>query len=176
MDVHAALTRLHVWKAVRPGSPLLQVDTDALEELNFTKRVPTLIGVGITLSRRGRQALELPLMPHGEAVISSALYVQDAGEALARAGYTNLRPGRKSFYVVTGPNGRAYPLIGRVMMGGYSARRIRDQLKALEPDLLARGVKLVLVHPTGPVIDHPRLHAVHVPPQWPESDPPRPPS
>lgn len=152
------------------------MDTETLEALNFTKRVPTLIGVGITLSRRGRQALDVPLMPHGEAVVSSALYVQDAREALARAGYTNLRPGRKTFYVVTGVNGRAYPLIGRVVKGGYSRRRILQHLESLEPDLLAGGVKLVLVHPTERVIEHPRLHAVHVPPRWPESDPPRPPS
>lgn len=169
-DLHIALTRLHAWKAVRPGSEWLNVPTEVLEGHGLVKRVPTLIGVGLTLSVRGRGALGLSsTMTSSETAVSAALYVQDAREDLARAGFTHLRPGRGVFRVATGPNGRACPLLGRVIMGGYSPKRIRRCLEDMEPDLLAGGVKLILVYPRAPDfhVQHPRLQVVYSPPRWP---------
>lgn len=169
-ELHAALTRLYAWKAVRPGSGLLKVPTASLEERGLVKRIPTLIGVGLTLSAQGRSELGLlSRLTASEGAVSTALYLQDAREDLARAGFKQLRPGRGAFRVVTGPNGKACPLLGRVIMGGYSRKRIRACLDTLEPDLLAGGVKLVVVHPRAPdlLMTHPRLQVVYSPPRWP---------
>lgn len=166
-ELLGALTRLHAWKAVRPGSDWLKMPTDVLEAQGLAKRIPTLIGVGLTLSVQGRAALGISRMPNNEAMMSGALYVQDARDDLARAGFTQLRPGRGVFRVVTGPGGKPFPVLARVLKGGYSAKRIRQHMESLEPDLLARGVHLVLVHPTPECISHPRLRVIHSPPQWP---------
>lgn len=166
--VQAALQRLLVWRAVRPGSVLLSVETDTLEQAGLATRVPTAIGPGLTLSRRARQWLEVSPAVTSETVVANALYLQDAVPALAAAGYCDLRPGRGIFRVTTGPGGALCPVLGRFTSRGYSGRRVREQVERLEPDLLSGRARLVVVHPdlTRLSYRHPRLQVLHVPPRW----------
>lgn len=168
-SLRAALQRLLVWRAVRPGSALLLVPTDTLEQTGHAMRVPTAIGSGLTLSRQARQWLEVSPAVTSETVVANTLYLQDAVPALTTAGYRNLRPGRGIFLVTTGPGGAPCPVLGRFTSGGYSGRRVREHVERLEPDLLSGRARLVVVHPDPTRLSyrHPQLQLLHVPPRWP---------
>lgn len=167
-NLQAALARLLAWRAVRPDSAWLGVPTAPLEQAGLTVRVPTAVGPGLTLSRGARQQLGVSGHVTGEMTVAAALYLQDAQVVLQGAGFTQLRPGRGIFRVVTGPNGHPHPVLGRFTQGGYSQKAIRAHLQSLEADLLAGSAALVLIHPDTRhfTLTHPRLRVLHLPPQW----------
>lgn len=160
------LLLLHRWKGVRPGSHWLGLPTATLEEAGWVRRVKTALGSGLILSAQGARALGQSPYLTTENVAANALYQQDAWEQLKELGFTALTPGKRP-YRTAHRGSKRYPLIGKYTDRGYTRKSINEHYQRLEPDLLTKGVSLLVLSPrplefTG----CPKLQLVVVEPQW----------